>query len=84
MLSWAINKEKLQQETLLTLFYSVFLVLMLLKLGGNGGECSEIELEPHILLRLMPDKRIYPFQTPRTNPTSGHFLGCLSDIYPYS
>ena len=34
-----------------------------------GG--SKIELEPHILQRLMPDKRIYHFQTPRTTPTNG-------------
>ena len=34
-----------------------------------GG--SKIELEPHILPRLMPDKRIYNFQIPRTTPTNG-------------
>ena len=28
-------------------------------------------MEPHILQRLMPDKRIYHFQTPRTTPTNG-------------
>ena len=33
-----------------------------------GG--SKIDLEPHILQRLMPDKRIYHFQTPRTTPTN--------------
>ena len=33
-----------------------------------GG--SKIELEPHILPRLMPDKRIYDFQIPRTTPTN--------------
>ena len=34
-----------------------------------GG--SKIELEPHILPRLMPDKRIYDFQIPRTTLTNG-------------
>ena len=34
-----------------------------------GG--SKIELEPHILPRLMPDMRIYNFQIPRTTPTNG-------------
>ena len=28
-------------------------------------------LQPHILLRLTPDKRIYNFQIPRTTPTNG-------------
>ena len=34
-----------------------------------GG--SKIELEPHIVPRLMPDKRNYHFQIPRTTPTYG-------------
>ena len=34
-----------------------------------GG--SKIELEPHILPRLMPDMKIYNFQIPRTTPTDG-------------
>ena len=34
-----------------------------------GG--SKIQLEPHILPRLMPDKRIYDFQIPRTTLTNG-------------
>ena len=40
------------------------------KNGGNGWEVPKIELEPHILPRLMPDKRIYDFQIPRTTPTN--------------
>ena len=45
-----------------------------------GG--SKIELEPHILPRLMPDKRIYNFLIPRTTPAikvtfSGGLLGSL-------
>jgi len=31
------------------------------KNGGNGWEVPKIELEPHILPRLIPDKRIYDF-----------------------
>ena len=31
----------------------------------------EFELEPHILPRLMPDKKIYHFQIPKTTPTNG-------------
>ena len=38
--------------------------------GGNGWEVPKIELEPHILPRLMPDKRIYDFQIPRTTLTN--------------
>ena len=34
-----------------------------------GG--SKIELEPHILPRLIPGMRIYNFQIPRTTPTNG-------------
>ena len=28
----------------------------------------------------MPHKRIYPFQTPRTTPTSGNFLGIFTPV----
>ena len=41
------------------------------KNGGNGWEVPKIEFEPHILPRLMPDKRIYDFQIPRTTLTNG-------------
>ena len=34
-------------------------------------EGLKIELEPHILPRLMPNKRIYNFQIPRTTPSNG-------------
>ena len=37
-------------------------------LGGYG---FKFLLQPHILLRLTPDKRIYNFQIPRTTPTNG-------------
>ena len=34
-------------------------------------EGSKIELEPHILSRLMSDKKIYNFQVHRTTSTNG-------------
>ena len=37
-------------------------------LGGFG---FNFLLEPHILPRMTPDKRIYNFQIPRTTPTDG-------------
>ena len=63
----------------LTLLEPVFLVLIWLWGGtdlppptnnrtyGAGGSKIELELLP----RLMPDKRIYHFQIPRTTPTNG-------------
>ena len=39
--------------------------------GCWGGYGFKFSLQPHILLRLTPDKRIYNFQIPRTTPTNG-------------
>ena len=52
-----------------------------IKNGHNWWGGSKIEFEPHIIPRLMLDKRNYNFQIPRTTPGSGHFLGYLLDIH---
>ena len=52
-----------------------------IKSGHNVWGGTKIELEPHIIPRLMLDKKIYNIQIPRTTPSSGHFIGYLLDIH---